>query len=294
MPIETAIENPSAREFRRRAMRAPMLEAEHERRLATLWKEKGDEKALHELTSAYMRLVISWAAKYRNYGLPMSDLTSEGSVGLMIAATRFDPDRGVRFSTYASWWIRSSIQDYVLRNWSIVRTGTTSAQKSLFFKLRRLRARIGDTGGGTMERENLEWVAEHLGLPEREVASMASRLSASDRSLNAPLNVDGEAEWQDFLVDEAAVPEAQAIESADRQKYRIWVESALQALNPRERAIIRQRQMAEEKATLSSIGAELGISKERVRQIEVQALRKLKKALEQITGGLDRLELLNG
>lgn len=294
MPIETATESPSAREFRRRAMRTPMLEAGHERELATRWKEKGDEKALHELTSAYMRLVISWAAKYRHYGLPMSDLTSEGSVGLMIAATRFDPDRGVRFSTYASWWIRSSIQDYVLRNWSIVRTGTTSAQKSLFFKLRRLRARIGDTGGDTMGRKNLEWVAEHLGVPEREVASMASRLSASDRSLNAPMNVEGEAEWQDFLVDEAAVPEAQAIENADRQRYRIWVESALQALNPRERAIIRQRQMSDDKATLASIGAELGISKERVRQIEAQALRKLKSALEQITGGLDRLELLNG
>lgn len=271
-----------------------MLEADREYQLATRWREKSDEKALHELTIAYMRLVISWAAKFRNYGLPMPDLISEGNVGLMMAASRFDPERGVRFSTYASWWIRSSIQDYVLRNWSIVRTGTTSAQKSLFFNLRRLRARIGDTGGGSMDPANRKWVSEHLRVPEREVEAMASRLSASDRSLNAPLNIDGEGEWQDFLVDETALPETQAIENNDRKRYQAWIEHALQSLSPRENFIIQKRRMSDDSVTLAEIGAELGISKERVRQIEAQALRKLKTALEKIAGDFDRLELLAG
>lgn len=275
-------------------MQAPMLEADREYQLATRWREKSDEKALHELTIAYMRLVISWAAKFRNYGLPMPDLISEGNVGLMMAASRFDPERGVRFSTYASWWIRSSIQDYVLRNWSIVRTGTTSAQKSLFFNLRRLRARIGDTGGGSMDPANRKWVSEHLRVPEREVEAMASRLSASDRSLNAPLNIDGEGEWQDFLVDETALPETQAIENNDRKRYQAWIEHALQSLSPRENFIIQKRRMSDDSVTLAEIGAELGISKERVRQIEVQALLKLKTALEKIAGDFDRLELLAG
>lgn len=275
-------------------MRAPMLEADHEFRLATRWRTEGDEEALHELTTAYMRLVIAWAAKFRHYGLPMPDLISEGNVGLMMAASRFDPERGVRFSTYASWWIRSSIQEYVLRNWSIVRTGTTSAQKSLFFNLRRLRARIGDTAGGAMNPENRKWVAEHLGVPEREVEAMASRLSASDRSLNAPLTLDGDGEWQDFLVDETALPEEQAIQNTDRKRYQIWIERALQTLSPREILVIRKRRMSEDNETLAAIGMELGISKERVRQIEAQALRKLRRALENIAGDLDRLEPLVG
>jgi RNA polymerase sigma-32 factor len=292
MPYDVSIDCSADRKYRRSAMRTPMLEADREIQLATRWREASDENALHELTTAYMRLVISWASKFRNYGLPMSDLISEGNVGLMIAASRFDPERGVRFSTYASWWIRSSIQEYVLRNWSIVRTGTTSAQKSLFFNLRRLRARIGDAGGGIMDPANRKWVAEHLSVPEREVEAMASRLSASDRSLNAPLAIDGEGEWQDFLIDETARPEMQAIENADRKRYETWIERALQTLSPREIFIIRNRRMSDENATLAAIGAELGISKERVRQIEAQALRKLKKALENIIGDIDRIELL--
>jgi len=294
MPYDVSTDCSGDRKYRRSAMQAPMLEADREYQLATRWREKSDEKALHELTIAYMRLVISWAAKFRNYGLPMPDLISEGNVGLMMAASRFDPERGVRFSTYASWWIRSSIQDYVLRNWSIVRTGTTSAQKSLFFNLRRLRARIGDTGGGSMDPANRKWVSEHLRVPEREVEAMASRLSASDRSLNAPLNIDGEGEWQDFLVDETALPETQAIENNDRKRYQAWIEHALQSLSPRENFIIQKRRMSDDSVTLAEIGAELGISKERVRQIEVQALLKLKTALEKIAGDFDRLELLAG
>lgn len=176
------------RSFVRKAMKAPMLEAEHELNLARRWRDHDDERALHELTTAYMRLVISMASKFRHYGLPLADLVQEGNVGLMQAAARFEPSREVRFSTYAAWWIRSSIQDYVLRNWSIVRTGTTAAQKSLFFNLRRLRAKIDDTGDAVMTAENKKWVSEHLGVPERDVETMASRLSASDRSLNAPLD----------------------------------------------------------------------------------------------------------
>jgi RNA polymerase sigma-32 factor len=214
----------------------------------------------------------------------MADLVSEGNVGLMQAAARFEPEREVRFSTYASWWIRSSIQDYVLRNWSIVRTGTTSAQKSLFFNLRRLRARIADTGDGIMSVENREWVANHLGVPVRDVETMASRLSGSDRSLNAPLSIDGDGEWQDMIADEAAIPEQVVMVEHDTAKRRKWIAEALKTLNPREMHIISKRRLAEESMTLEALGEELGVSKERVRQIEHQALGKLRKALERIVG----------
>ena len=182
---ETAEALSATRRFVKQAMKMPMLAQDHERNLALRWRDEHDEKALHELTSAYMRLVISMASRFRNYGLPMSDLVQEGNIGLMQAAARFEPEREVRFSTYASWWIRSSIQDFVLRNWSIVRTGTTAAQKSLFFNLRRLRALISDTGEAMMTRENREFVATKLGVSDRDVEQMASRLSSSDRSLNA-------------------------------------------------------------------------------------------------------------
>ncbi len=276
--------NSSDRQFVRTAMKVALLEPEHEASLARRWREQNDEVALHELTTAYMRLVIAMAAKFRHYGLPMADLVSEGNVGLMQAAARFEPEREVRFSTYASWWIRSSIQDYVLRNWSIVRTGTTSAQKSLFFNLRRLRARIADTGDGIMSLENREWVANHLGVPVRDVETMASRLSGSDRSLNAPLTVDGDGEWQDLIADESAIPEQIVMIEHDTAKRREWIAEALKSLNPREMHIIAKRRLAEESITLEALGEELGVSKERVRQIEHQALGKLRKALERIVG----------
>ena len=231
-----------------------------------------------------MRLVISMASKFRHYGLPLADLVQEGSVGLMQAAARFDPDRQVRFSTYASWWIRSSIQDYVLRNWSIVRTGTTAAQKSLFFNLKRLRAKIDDTGDGVMSVENRNWIATHLGVPERDVEAMASRLSASDRSLNAPLATDSEAQWQDLLEDETAVTEERVMESRDGERRKQWIAEALKTLNERENLIIRERRLTDTTVTLEVLGKRLGISKERVRQIEHQALGKLRKALVSIVG----------
>ncbi|MBR9808638.1 MAG: RNA polymerase factor sigma-32 [Alphaproteobacteria bacterium] len=285
---------PADRSYVKTAMKAPMLEADHELELARRWREEEDESALHELTRAYMRLVIAMAAKFRHYGLPMPDLVSEGNVGLMMAAARFEPDRKVRFSTYASWWIRSSIQDYVLRNWSIVRTGTTSSQKSLFFNLRRLRAQIDDTGDGVMTQENKTWIAEHLGVPERDVESMASRLSASDRSLNAPMAVDGDGEWQDLLPDESARPDEQVMEARDTTRRKEWISNALQALNARETHIILNRRLCEDSVTLEKLGTELGISKERVRQIEHQALGKLRRALERIVGDPDEAGLLPG
>jgi len=272
------------RRFVRKAMKAPMLEADHELDLARRWRDEDDERALHELTTAYMRLVISMASKFRHYGLPLADLVQEGNVGLMQAAARFEPAREVRFSTYAAWWIRSSIQDYVLRNWSIVRTGTTAAQKSLFFNLRRLRAKIDDTGDAVMTAENKKWVSEHLGVPERDVETMASRLSASDRSLNAPLATDGDAQWQDLLPDESATPDQIVMEERDNAKRKEWIEEALKVLNARETLIITERRLSDETVTLEVLGQRLGISKERVRQIEHAALGKLRKTLTKLVG----------
>ena len=280
------------RRFVRKAMKAPMLEAEHELDLARRWREQDDEHALHELTTAYMRLVISMASKFRHYGLPLSDLVQEGNVGLMQAAARFEPAREVRFSTYAAWWIRSSIQDYVLRNWSIVRTGTTAAQKSLFFNLRRLRAKIDDTGDAVMTAENKKWVSEHLGVPERDVETMASRLSASDRSLNAPLAVDGDAQWQDLLPDESATPDEMVMEEHDNAKRKAWITEALLVLNEREALIISERRLTDDTVTLEVLGKRLGISKERVRQIEHQALKKLKKTLTKMVGDPEKAGLI--
>jgi RNA polymerase sigma-32 factor len=280
MPVvETAELQRGARRFVKDAMKAPLLEQAHELDLARRWRDGHDEKALHELTTAYMRLVIAMAARFRNYGLPMSELVQEGNVGLMQAAARFEPEREVRFSTYAAWWIRSSIQDYILRNWSIVRTGTTAAQKSLFFNLRRLRAMINDTGEATLTPENRLSIATKLGVDESEVDAMAARLSASDRSLNAPMAEAGEAEWQDMLADDRVTPDDEVMEARDGAKRTEWIQEALKALSERELTIIRERRLQEESVTLESLGKRLGISKERVRQIEHHALKKLRCAL---------------
>ncbi len=269
----------SAQAFMRTAMRAPLLDAEHERDLAERWRARGDEHALHELITAYMRLVVAMASRFRHYGLPMSDLVQEGNVGLMQAASRFEPERGVRFSTYAAWWVRSAMQDFVLRNWSIVRTGTTSVQKALFFNLRRLRAKIGDVGDTVMSAEACSRVARDLRVPEREVEAMAARLGAPDRSLNAPLTDEGEGEWQDLLADDSADPEAVTAVRHDDAARAHLVHDAMKDLNERERLIIRERKLEEETVTLEALGERLGISKERVRQIEGNALAKLKRAL---------------
>lgn len=268
-----------AQSYLRTAMRAPLLDAKHERDLARLWREEGDERALHELITAYLRLVVAMASRFRLYGLPMSDLVQEGNVGLMQAAARFEPEREVRFSTYAAWWIRSAMQDFVLRNWSIVRTGTTSAQKALFFNLRRLRAKIGDVGDAVMSAEATSSVARALRVPEREVEAMAARLSSPDRSLNAPLTDEGDGEWQDFLADDAEGPEELIMSSHDGDARTQLVHDALRDLSERERLIIRERKLEEEQVTLEALGERLGISKERVRQIESAAMEKLRRAL---------------
>ena len=261
----------------RNSMNEPMLEKEHELDLARRWRDKGDERALHEMVKSYTRLVISVASRFRNYGLPMGDLIQEGNVGLMMAASRFDPERDVRFSTYATWWIRSSIQDYVLRNWSIVRTGTTAAQKSLFFNLRRLRAKIENKS----EREGLgddgrKAISKELGVSIKDVGEMESRLTGSDQSLNAKISDDGEDEWQSFLADDAPNPEDIVIGMKDAQTRSAWLKQALGELTAREQTIIRKRHLAHEAVTLEELGKDLGISKERVRQLESRAMDKLK------------------
>ena len=276
---ETLVLRASAQAYMRTAMRAPLLDADHERELAERWRARGDERALHELITAYLRLVVAMASRFRHYGLPMSDLVQEGNVGLMQAASRFEPERGVRFSTYAAWWVRSAMQDFVLRNWSIVRTGTTSVQKALFFNLRRLRAKIGDIGDTVMSAEACSRVARDLRVPEREVEAMAARLGGPDRSLNAPLTDEGEGEWQDLLADNSADPEAVATLRHDDAARAHLVRDAMNDLNERERLIIRERKLEEETVTLEALGERLGISKERVRQIEGNALAKLKRAL---------------
>ncbi|MCS6779515.1 MAG: RNA polymerase factor sigma-32 [Geminicoccaceae bacterium] len=263
----------------RESMAAPLLERDHERELAVRWRQQGDEKALHELVQSYMRLVISTAAKFKNYGLPQADLVQEGVVGLMQAAARFEPERDVRFSTYASWWIRSAMQDFILRNWSVVRTGTTAAQKSLFFNLRRLRAKIEEGTGGRLDDSGRAKIAEELGVSRSDVEDMEMRLSGADQSLNATIGVDGEDAWQDFLADDRPNPEETIAELKDGKTRSAWLASSLMELSERERVIIRERRLREEGSTLEELGVKLGISKERVRQIEHRALMKLKNAL---------------
>jgi RNA polymerase sigma-32 factor len=272
-------ENGSARrQMVRAAMRAPYLERDEEHDLAVRWKDERDQQALHRLTSAHMRLVIAIAARFRHFGLSMSDLIQEGHVGLLQAAARFEPEREVRFSTYATWWIRASIQDYILRNWSIVRGGTSSAQKALFFNLRRLRARLSKDNDRINEPQLYATIAQAIGVSAADVALMDSRLSGPDLSLNAPIvESDGQsADRQDFIVCPAPLQDEVVGEDIDRERRSAWLNHALLALNERELKIVSERRLTEDGATLESLGQALGISKERVRQIENRALEKLR------------------
>lgn len=272
----------AGRTLAKMAMNAPYLAREEERALAVRWKERQDQQALHRMIMAHMRLVIAIAGRFRNFGLSMSDLIQEGHVGLLEAAARFDPEREVRFSTYATWWIRASMQDYILRNWSIVRGGTSSAQKALFFNLRRLRARLQRTGGATPTQEVYREVAQALHVSEADVALMDARLAGADTSLNAPLKSDGNdpaSERIEFLVCDDPPPDEVAGESVDQERRAQWLHQALETLNWRELTILRERRLSEEGATLEALGTTLGISKERVRQIETRAMEKLRVAL---------------
>lgn len=271
------------RRYMKNAMTVPLLDEEHEFELARRWKEDKDEQALHELTRAYMRLVISLATRFRNYGLPYGDLIQEGNVGLMQAAARFEPERGVRFSTYASWWIRAAIQDYILRNWSIVRTGTTAAHKSLFFNLRRLRALIANGTRQNLTEEDRIFIAKRLGVGARDVETIDARLMSGDRSLNATVTdstaIESVTEWQDLLPCDRPLPDEEVMQNHDGEQRAKWIEGALESLNERELTIIRERRLRDDVVTLETLGSQLGISKERVRQIEHAALRKLREAL---------------
>lgn len=259
--------------FIRNSMHEPMLERAHEMDLARRWREKKDEGALHELIHAHMRLVVSIASKFRNYGLPMGDLIQEGNIGLMEAANRFDPSRENRFSTYATWWVRASIQDYVLRNWSIVRTGSSAAQKSLFFNLRRLKEKLKN------EDDSTQMIADELGVSIRDVNNMSQRMMGPDQSLNSPIVESEDVEIQDFLSDDRPSPEDSIAHIKNIEIRTRWIQDALSSLSSRERAIIAKRQLSDKSMTLDELGVKLGVSKERVRQIEQKALEKLRKNL---------------
>ncbi|MBC7155464.1 MAG: RNA polymerase factor sigma-32 [Rhodobacteraceae bacterium] len=273
------------RAMSRRAMKAELLDAETELRLAYAWRDQRDEAALHRLITAYMRLAISMASKFRRYGAPMNDLIQEAGLGLMKAAEKFDPDRGVRFSTYAVWWIKASIQDYVMRNWSMVRTGSTSSQKSLFFNLRRVQAKLereAQQRGEPLDPHQLsELVAREIGVPLHDVQMMEGRLSGSDYSLNTRQSGDEEGrEWIDVLEDESDQAAHRVEQSHDRAKLRGWLATAMAILNDRERLIVQERKLRSDPRTLESLGDELGLSKERVRQLEAAAFAKMRKSLE--------------
>ena len=269
----------------RAAMKAELLDAETELTLAYAWRDQRDEAALHRLITAYMRLAISMASKYRRYGAPMNDLIQEAGLGLMKAADKFDPDRGVRFSTYAVWWIKASIQDYVMRNWSMVRTGSTSSQKSLFFNMRRVQARLERESmarGETLDRHQMrEMIATEVGVPLRDVEMMEGRLSGTDFSLNATQSTEDEGrEWIDTIEDDGPRGDELVEEDHDRGALRNWLSGAMSKLNERERFIVAERKLRDDARTLESLGEELSLSKERVRQIEAAAFQKMRKYLE--------------
>jgi len=273
----------SDRRYIAAAMDVPLLERDHEVNLAKRWLEKRDEKALHELVGAHARLVVRIAAGFRASGLPLADLIQEGNIGLMEAAERFDPEREVRFSTYASWWIVASIQNYILRNSSIVRAATTPKQRRLFFNLRRLRGKVGGGYDGGLSTDERIALAKRLGVTVAEVERMETHLARPDQSLNTAIGNDESAEIQDFLADPAPNPEELAEHENGRQARSDWIQQALGQLTPRERKIVERRFLDDErKETLADIGDSFGVSKERIRQIEARALQKMKEALTKL------------
>lgn len=265
----------------RYAMKLPTLSAAEEGELTRAWISARDERALRKLVSAHLRMVISQATRYRSYGLPFPDLVQEGAVGLMQAAERFDPAREVRFSTYAVWWIRAAIQDYVLRNWSVVRIGTTHVEKRLFFNLRRLRAKIAQSGPSALDTDQSAALARELDVSIGAIESIEARLSSRDRSINEPFGEGSDSEWQDLIADERATPEEQTIENCDARTRSRRLAAALQQLPSREETIIRRRHLVENGATLEDLSHDLGVSKERVRQLEKRALGRLQTILTQ-------------
>jgi RNA polymerase sigma-32 factor len=258
----------------------PMLEPQQEYMLAKSWREHGDRNAAHQLVTSHLRLVARIAMGYRGYGLPIGEVISEGNVGLMQAVKRFDPDKGFRLATYAMWWIRAAIQEYILRSWSLVKMGTTAAQKKLFFNLRKIKGQLKALDEGDLRPDQVKRIATQLGVTEEDVVSMNRRL-AGDSSLNAPVRNDAESgEWQDWLVDDTMDQETALAESEERDIRREMLNNALKGLNPRERRVFEARRLTEEPLTLEELSAEFGVSRERIRQIEVRAFEKVQKAVQ--------------
>jgi RNA polymerase sigma-32 factor len=261
------------------AKRFPMLSPEREHKLAQAWRNDGDEAALRELVGSHLRLVVKIARGFAGYGLPISDLVAEGNVGLMQAAQKFDPDRGFRFATYAMWWIRAAIQEYILHSTSIVKMGTTAAQKKLFFNLRQLKGRLEQFEAGDLPPESVATIAAELGVPEKDVVEMNRRMSAGDGSLNVTLTEDGEAEWLDRLVDEGPSQETVLAEADEMAQRRKLLGEAMARLNAREREILVERRLRDEPLTLEDLSRRFHVSRERIRQLEVRAVEKLRKGM---------------
>jgi RNA polymerase sigma-32 factor len=257
----------------------PMLEANEEYMLAKRWREDGDVDAAHKLVTSHLRLVAKIAMGYRGYGLPLSELISEGNVGMMQAVKRFDPERGFRLATYAMWWIRAAIQEYILHSWSLVKMGTTAAQKKLFFNLRKLKGQMQAIDEGDLDPDQINEISQALNVPETDVVNMNRRLGSPDHSLNAPLRIDGDGEWQDWLVDEGENQESEFADREELTKRRGLLKDAMLTLNERERHILEERRLKENPTTLEDLSQEYGISRERVRQIEVRAFEKLQKSI---------------
>jgi RNA polymerase sigma-32 factor len=260
--------------------RFPMLEPQEEYMLAKSWREHGDRTAAHRLVTSHLRLVAKIAMGYRGYGLPISEVISEGNVGLMQAVKRFEPEKGFRLATYAMWWVKAAIQEYILRSWSLVKMGTTANQKKLFFNLRKAKSKISALDEGDMRPDQVKTIAKRLGVPEQDVIDMNRRLSG-DASLNAPIRADGDSgEWQDWLVDDSTSQETRLAESEELDNRRKALSDALSVLNDRERRIFEARRLADNPVTLEELADEFGVSRERVRQIEVRAFEKVQKAVK--------------
>jgi RNA polymerase sigma-32 factor len=257
----------------------PMLSPERERELAMAWRDQGDRKALQELVGSHLRLVVKIARGFSGYGLPVEDLIAEGNVGVMQAAEKFDPDRGFRFATYAMWWIRAAIQEYILHSWSLVKMGTTAAQKKLFFNLRKLKGRLEELEQGDLSPEAVDKIATELDVPKGEVIEMNRRLAASDSSLNVMIGSEGESEWMDLLADDRPNQETLVADADERRRRRRLLDAAMAGLNDRERRILQERRLSDDPVTLEALSHEFDVSRERVRQIEVRAFEKLQKAM---------------
>ncbi|MFT9088929.1 MAG: RNA polymerase sigma factor RpoH [Acetobacter okinawensis] len=258
----------------------PLLTPEEELSLSRKWRDKGDVKAAHRLVTSHLRLVAKIAMGYRGYGLPINELISEGNVGMMQAVRRFDPEKGFRLATYAMWWIRAAIQEYILHSWSLVKMGTTAAQKKLFFNLRRLKGQMQAIDDGDLKPEQVNKIATTLGVSEQDVVDMNRRMAAPDHSLNAPLKADQESEWQDRLVDDQVNQEEVYAENEEMSGRKALLTTALETLNERERRIFSERRLKDDPATLEELAHDYGISRERVRQIEVRAFEKVQEAMK--------------